>query len=186
MDTQPGSVLYHESFICGVKKTVKEEGRKMGTESQIESQMKNQIRHLQEDDIDAVAKIWLDTNMEAHSFVSAEYWERNLALVKEMFLQAEMYVYSENGEILGFIGLDQSYIAGIFVRKGAQSRGIGKALLDFVKEKKAELALHVYRKNEKAVRFYLREGFRIRREMTDEDTREEEYLMEWSKEAGKE
>ena len=55
MDTQPGSVLYHEQFICGVKKTVKEEGRQMGTESQIESQMKNQIRHLQEDDIDAVA-----------------------------------------------------------------------------------------------------------------------------------
>jgi len=54
-----------------------------------------------------------------------------------------------------------------------------------VKEKKAELALHVYRKNEKAVRFYLREGFRIRREMTDEDTKEEEYLMEWSKETGK-
>ena len=40
MDAQPGSVLYHESFICGVKETVKEEGRKMGTESQIESQMK--------------------------------------------------------------------------------------------------------------------------------------------------
>lgn len=153
----------------------------METESQIEGQMKNQIRHLQEDDIDAVAKIWLDTNMEAHSFVPAEYWEGNLALVKEMFLQAEMYVYSENGEVLGFIGLDQSYIAGIFVRKGAQSRGIGKALLDIVKEKKAELALHVYRKNEKAVRFYLREGFRIQREMTDEDTKEE-YLMEWSKE----
>ena len=34
----------------------------METESQIEGQMKNQIRHLQEDDIDAVAKIWLDTN----------------------------------------------------------------------------------------------------------------------------
>ena len=38
----------------------------------------------------------------------------------------------------------------------------------------------------KNMRFYLREGFRIRREMIDEDTREEEYLMEWSKEAGKE
>ena len=72
------------------------------------------------------------------------------------------------------------------MRKGAQSRGIGKELLDFVKEKKAGLALHVYQKNEKAVRFYLREGFRIQREMTDEDTKEEEYLMEWSKEAGKE
>ena len=73
-----------------------------------------------------------------------------------------------------------------FCAEGGAVRGIGKALLDIVKEKKAELALHAYQKNEKAVRFYLREGFRIRREMIDEDTREEEYLMEWSKEAGKE
>jgi len=101
----------------------------METESQIEGQMKNQIRHLQEDDIDAVAKIWLDTNLEAHFFVPAEYWEGNLALVKEMFLQAEMYVYEENGEILGFIGLDQSYIAGIFVRKGRSPGGLGRRFL---------------------------------------------------------
>ena len=88
----------------------------MGTESQIESQMKNQIRHLQEDDTDAVAKIWLDTNVEVHSFIPSEYWKENLTPVKGMFLQAEMYVYEENGEILGFIGLDQSYVAGIFVK----------------------------------------------------------------------
>ena len=155
----------------------------METESQIEGQMKNQIRHLQEDDIDAVAKIWLDTNMEAHSFVPAEYWEGNLALVKEMFLQAEMYVYEENGEILGFIGLDQSYVAGIFVKSQYRSLGIGKALLDFVKEQNEELTLHVYQKNEKAVHFYKREGFRIQREMQDETTGEKEYLMIWERRA---
>ena len=138
----------------------------MGMESRIESQMKNQIRHLQEDDIDAIAKIWLDTNMEAHSFVPAEYWEGNLALVKEMFLQAEMYVYSENGEIWVLLGWIKAILRGFLCGRGRSPRGIGKALLDIVKEKKAELALHVYRKNEKAVRFYLREGFRIQREMT--------------------
>ena len=151
----------------------------METESQIEGQMKNQIRHLQEDDIDAVAKIWLDTNMEAHSFVPAEYWEGNLTSVKGMFLQAEMYVYEENGEILGFIGLDQSYVAGIFVKSQYRSLGIGKALLDFVKEQNEELTLHVYQKNEKAVHFYKREGFRIQKEMQDETTGEKEYLMIW-------
>ena len=91
----------------------------METESQIEGQMKNQIRHLQEDDIDAVAKIWLDTNLEAHFFVPAEYWEGNLALVKEMFLQAEMYVYSENGEVLGFIGWIRAILRGFLCGRGA-------------------------------------------------------------------
>ena len=111
----------------------------METESQIEGQMKNQIRHLQEDDIDAVAKIWLDTNVEVHSFIPSEYWKGNLTSVKGMFLQAEMYVYEENREILGFIGLDQSYIAGIFVKKQNRSLGIGKALLDFVKEQNLQV-----------------------------------------------
>ena len=85
--------------------------------------------------------------------------------------------------LLGWI---RAILQGFLCGRGRSPGGIGKALLDIVKEKKAELALHAYQKNEKAVRFYLREGFRIRREMTDEDTREEEYLMEWSKEAGKE
>ena len=75
------------------------------------------------EDLDSVAKIWLDTNVEVHSFIPSEYWKENLAPVKGMFLQAEMYVYEENGEILGFIGLDQSYIAGIFVKKTAQIFG---------------------------------------------------------------
>ena len=142
------------------------------------------IRSMKQSDLDPVALIWLDTNIKAHDFIPASYWRDHFEAVRGMLAEAEICVWEEegSGKVQGFVGLDGEYIAGIFVRKGAQSRGIGKALLDIVKEKKAELALHVYRKNEKAVRFYLREGFRIRREMTDEDTKEEEYLMEWSKE----
>ena len=119
------------------------------------------------EDLDSVAKIWLDTNVEVHSFIPSEYWKENLAPVKGMFLQAEMYVYEENREILGFIGLDQSYIAGIFVKKQHRSLGIGKALLDFVKEQNEELTLHVYQKNEKAVRLQgIRRRCVARREKT--------------------
>ena len=69
------------------------------------------------------------------------------------------------------------YIAGVFVRKEARSKGTGKALLDYVKEIKRELTLHLYVKNERAVRFYQREGFQILKKMTDDATGEEEYLM---------
>ena len=139
------------------------------------------IRKLQKTDIDTVSQIWLDANRDAHDFIPAEYWENNFLPVKEMLLQAEVYVYTDEciNETEGFIGLDQEYIAGIFVRKGARSEGIGKALLDFVKEKKQELTLNVYRKNERAVRFYEREGFHIIERTTDESTGEKEYLMRW-------
>ena len=141
------------------------------------------IRELQKTDIDTVSQIWLDANRDAHDFIPAEYWENNFLPVKEMLLQAEVYVYTDEciNETEGFIGLDQEYIAGIFVRKGARSEGIGKGLLDFVKEKKQELTLHVYKKNERAVRFYQREEFHIVESTADENTGEKEYLMKWAR-----
>lgn len=139
------------------------------------------IRKLQKTDIDTVSQIWLDANRDAHDFIPAEYWENNFLPVKKMLLQAEVYVYMDErkNRIEGFVGLDQEYIAGTFVRKEARSGGIGKALLDFVKEKKQELTLNVYRKNERAVRFYEREGFQIIDRTVDKSTDEKEYLMKW-------
>ena len=139
------------------------------------------IRRLQKIDIDAVSGIWLDSNRDTHDFIPTEYWESNFLLVKEMLPQAEVYVYIDEykDEIEGFVGLDETYIAGIFVRKGARSKGIGKALLDFVKGRKQELTLNVYQKNERAVRFYEREGFHTIEGATDESTGEKEYLMKW-------
>ena len=56
------------------------------------------VRKLQKADIDRVADIWLDTNLKAHDFISAQYWKRNFELVKEMLLQAEVYVYESESE----------------------------------------------------------------------------------------
>ena len=64
------------------------------------------IRRLQKTDIDAVSGIWLDANRDAHDFIPAEYWESNFRPVKEMLLQAEVYVYIDEckNEIEGFVG----------------------------------------------------------------------------------
>lgn len=137
------------------------------------------IRGLQKADITKVADIWLDTNIKAHNFISVQYWESNYELVKEMLLQAEVYVYESNGEIQGFIGLDGEYIEGIFVSDRLQSHGIGKHLLDFIKESKTQLSLNVYQKNRGAIHFYQREGFEIQSEGLDEATGEKDYVMTW-------
>ena len=47
------------------------------------------IRKLQKADINKVADIWLDTNIKAHDFISAQYWKNNFKLVKEMLPQAD-------------------------------------------------------------------------------------------------
>lgn len=142
------------------------------------------IRPFQTADLNEVAEIWLDTNVKTHHFIPAQYWHNHFAIVKDLLLQAEIYVYEneKNKQIQGFIGLNEDYIEGIFVRSEARSKGIGKQLLDFVKGIKPELHLRVYVKNARAVSFYQREIFRIRCEDTDEDTGEKEFVMVWKRE----
>ncbi|MGN1383526.1 MAG: N-acetyltransferase [Eubacterium sp.] len=137
------------------------------------------IRRMEKKDLDEVSAIWLNSNTNAHSFIPAEYWEKNLAMVKELLPQAEVYVYEKNYRIAGFIGLNENYIEGLFVSEKLRSQGIGKRLLDYVKDNHAELSLSVYRKNEAAVRFYKQEKFSITGEGFDENTSEPDYQMCW-------
>lgn len=141
------------------------------------------IRALKENDLTAVMQIWLDTNIEAHKFIQKEYWTNNYTAVKEMLPQAEVYVYEDDNthQIIGFIGLTNNYIAGIFIKEASRSKGIGKQLLSYVKELKSVLRLRVYQKNIRAVSFYLREQFIIQSESMDDNTNEKEFIMNWSK-----
>ena len=137
------------------------------------------IRKMQNIDINRVADIWLKTNLKAHDFIPEQYWTSNYESVKEMMSQAEVYVYENNNKIQGFIGLKDDYIEGIFVADEMQSHGIGKKLLDYIKNKKAKLQLNVYQKNVRAILFYQRERFIIQSEQLDESTGEKEYVMNW-------
>ena len=138
------------------------------------------IRKLQKVDINRVADIWLKTNLKAHFFIPEQYWISNYEFVKEMLPQAEVYVYEDNKIIQGFVGVRDEYIEGIFVSDKMKSHGIGKALLDYIKDKKVRLQLNVYQKNVRAMSFYQREGFTIQSEEMDEFTGEKEYVMEWN------
>lgn len=137
------------------------------------------IRAYKNSDLTAVMQIWLDTNIKAHSFIPKKYWTDNYSMVEKVLPQAEVYVYEENNtnEIVGFIGLTDHYIAGLFVKEAAQSKGIGKQLLNYVKGTRADMSLSVYQKNVRAVSFYQREGFKVQSENVDDSTGEKEYIM---------
>lgn len=139
------------------------------------------IRKFEIDDLDAIMKIWLETNIEAHNFINKSYWQGSYAMVKEMLPDATIFVYEDNNIIQGFTGLMENYIAGIFINADSQSKGIGKALLDYIKANNSELLLHVYKKNIRAVRFYKRESFAVTEEQVDENTGEAELVMKWSR-----
>ena len=137
------------------------------------------IRQFKNSDLTEVMTLWLDGNMQAHSFIDGTYWQRNYSFVSEMILKAEVYVYEEKGVVVGFVGMDGDYIAGIFVQRDRQSCGIGKKLLDFLKIKFSVLNLNVYQKNSRALAFYLKEGFKLVGENFDKNTREQELSLRW-------
>jgi putative acetyltransferase len=47
------------------------------------------IRDFKAEDIEKIMKLWLDTNVSAHSFIENAYWKDNYEAVKEMLPQAK-------------------------------------------------------------------------------------------------
>lgn len=139
------------------------------------------VRNFKNADIDKIMEIWLNSNIEAHNFIDKSYWEKNFEMVKNTLPQAEIYIYEENNNIMGFVGLVENYIAGIFVEKNFRGKGTGKKLLDYAKSIKNNLTLNVYEKNIDAVKFYKREGFTVEKFGIDKNTDEREFMMSWEK-----
>ena len=143
------------------------------------------VRKFETQDLDAVMQIWLQANLDAHAFIPASFWEAHFEMVRDLLPQAELYVHEDAGtrQIDGFIGLTENHIEGIFVVKSARSKGIGKALLEYVKSRKPRLTLGVYQKNQRALAFYRREQFVVQSEGIDGDTNEAEIQMLWTRQA---
>lgn len=139
------------------------------------------IRTFRKEDLDRIMKLWLDVNLNAHTFIDSAYWKDNYQVVMNMLPKADIYVYEDQGCVKGFVGIMEGYIAGIFVDPKEQSKGIGKVLLNHSKQIYEKLTLHVYVKNERALKFYTREGFDIIEQQVEDATKEEEYFMIWEK-----
>ena len=139
------------------------------------------IRRLNDNNIDPVMQMRKAEIIRANNFIRKEYWEEKFNYVKSILPSAEIYVYIDKNTIEGFIGINNNYIEGIFIKEINQNKGIGTALLEKVKQLKPKLILNVYEKNKKAIKFYEKNGFKIIKENTDKETNEKEYTMIWEK-----
>ncbi len=112
-------------------------------------------------------------------FKSDDYYFNELrvpALMQEYESSLDsLYVY-DDGVVKGFIKIEGTYIARLFVEPVLQNASIGSQLLEYaIKEHNAD-HLWTLEKNEKAIRFYERHGFSVTGEKKPEEGTSE-YLV---------
>ncbi|MYL56262.1 GNAT family N-acetyltransferase [Virgibacillus halodenitrificans] len=140
------------------------------------------IREYKNTDIDTLVDIWYKGSLQAHDFIDYVYWESQIKEMKDKYIpMSETYVITDQTKIKGFISMVEDYLAALFIDVTYQNNGAGKELLNFVKRQRNEIQLKVYKENFSAVRFYEKNEFIIKKELTDESTNKQEYLMEWTR-----
>ena len=136
---------------------------------------------MSEKEVNLLMDVWLRSVKIGHPFIPYTYWQQEYKSVRDDYLpQSKTFVYEEQGEIKGFISMiGEEFIGALFVDVPYQKQGIGKKLMEYVKEKRTFLRLAVYCRNESAVLFYKRNGFKVECTEMNEDTGEDNYIMAW-------
>lgn len=139
------------------------------------------IRKFYKPDLETIMRIWYDSNLEVHDFVDVSYWDKNKSYVSKKICETSVYVYEIDGKIVGFIGVEDDYIEGVFVESKYRGLGIGTKLINYIKEELDYFTLHVFQNNKGAVTFYEKMGLRKRQIEINEDLGEVEYCMYYRK-----
>lgn len=138
------------------------------------------IRSNKKTEINKLVEIWYEGSLIAHDFIDKDYWKSQRMEMEEKYIpMSETYVVSNEKGVVGFISMIDNYLAALFIDVKHQGEGYGKRLLNFIKSQRENIQLKVYKKNNKAIDFYLKNGFVIKEELLDKLTAEEEFLMEW-------
>ncbi|MBS0055439.1 N-acetyltransferase [Yersinia sp. Marseille-Q3913] len=148
------------------------------------------IRDYQPDDLDALMPLWLTSTIAAHPFVAEQYWHESSPLVRNTYLPAaKTWVYLQQeaapgcGEsIVGFISiLEEQLVGALFVEQSFHGKGIGKLLMDYVQQCYNTLTLEVYQQNQRACRFYHRQGFTVIGQTYNIETQSTILTMHWQR-----
>ena len=119
-----------------------------------------QIRKYFNDDLDAVLSSWESAARLAHPFLEEDFLSQERKNLPDLYLpNAETWVADIDGEVVGFIALIGSEIGGLFLQPSYHGKGIGRALVDKVREIHGTLEVEVFSENSIGRRFYASYGF---------------------------
>jgi ribosomal protein S18 acetylase RimI-like enzyme len=130
------------------------------------------IRPARPDEYDAVARVWMESWVstgleEASNFLLAKLRAR---VPQEVEKGWSLFVADDNGTIAAMLALHLSkfYLDQLFVAPDFQGKSLGRRLLAYSRAQMPnEIHLRCVRENEKAWRWYEREGFVFEKEQVE-------------------
>jgi GNAT superfamily N-acetyltransferase len=122
------------------------------------------IRPARPDEYDEVARVWMESWVSTGLEDGSKYLLANLRarVSREIENGWSLYVADDDGRIAAMLALHLSdrYLDQLFVAPDYQGNGLGRQLLGFTREHMPdEISLRCVRENDKAWRWYEREGF---------------------------
>ena len=128
-----------------------------------------ELRRATDADADAVGTIFLESFRATYAtFTRAHPDDEVREYVRDILIaQHETWVATDDGTVIGMMALAPGWVDAALHRTRSPGRGHGRKLLDLAKERSdGDLQLWTFQVNERARRFYERNGFAIA-EMTD-------------------
>lgn len=125
------------------------------------------LRLMRKEEIEELIAIWHHSRKETHTSIGIAS-ERGVTLEDSgrifrdhIASRCEIWVAQRGQRLLGFLAIRGSYIDRMYVRPGAQRRGVGTALLEKAQAlSPAGLELHTHQANRRARDFYEKHGLR--------------------------
>jgi ribosomal protein S18 acetylase RimI-like enzyme len=144
------------------------------------------IRPARPDEHDEVARVWMESWVstglaEAGNFLLANLRAR---VARDIDKGWSLYVADDDGRIAAMLALHlpDRYLDQLFVAPHYQGRGLGRQLLGFTrKHLPDEILLRCVRENDKAWRWYEREGFAFEKEAVEPMTGFTMKYYRWNK-----
>jgi GNAT superfamily N-acetyltransferase len=123
-----------------------------------------EIRPATVEDATRIAEVWLASWRATFDFEPAHPDEDVRRWVREeLLVEAEDWVAtdpSDGDSVIALLGLSDTMVEQLYVRPDRIGRGVGRALLELAKRRRPDgLDLYCFAANDRARRFYERNGF---------------------------
>ena len=114
-------------------------------------------------EFEEITNVWEDSVRATHEFLSEDDLRELRPRIQNEWLPAVTVVVftSNDGEILGFMGISGEKLEMLFISPAARGKGIGRTLLNHAISQMSVRLVDVNEQNDRAVGFYQHVGFEV-------------------------